>query len=214
MLRSKWQIQTKVTFLKTSQFLASYWSASNLPSPRFTISKSRIFRVRRTIVIAGKEKDVKFLFDFGNLVLFNSITPWVNIEHMKFATELKSSRNFLLLCMNSIRVSNGEKFFKVLLKCGRQREMRQQIDTHVNTDSFAGSLSNVMALGAELKQQRYIYTYTHTRWRYFTSSLKPKPTSIDGPAQVRLQYASLIWKKNEYFLTCDPGYFTEYGTHV
>lgn len=162
-------------------------------------------------MVVGKENYVKFSFDFGNLVLFNSITFWVNIECMKFRTELKSSKilSFLLLCMNSVKVSTDEKFFKVLLKCGRHREMRQQVDTHTNIDFLVGSLSNATALETELRQQRYIYTYTHIHLHYFASFLKPKSTSIDGPAQVSLQYPPLICEKNKYFLTCDPGYFME-----
>ena len=64
--------------------------------------------------------------------------------------------------MNSVKVSNDEKFFKVLLKCGRHREMRQQVDTHTNIDFLVGSFSDVTALETELRQQRYIHIHTYT----------------------------------------------------
>jgi len=93
--------------------------------------------------------------------VFNNFVS--HIAHVKLGTELNSSRilSFLLLCVNSVKVSNDENFFKVLLKCGRQKEARQQMDTHINIDFFVGSLGNVMALETELRWQRYIYIHTH-----------------------------------------------------
>lgn len=88
--------------------LGRFCRISALPSPRVATNELWLF---------GKAKDIKFLFDFRNSVLFSSVTLYINIEHMKLGSELNSNSilSFLLLCRSAMMENSP-----VLLKCGGQ----------------------------------------------------------------------------------------------